>query len=78
MDSDATRTATTELKTVQETAQLLSLSAHTIRAWISSCELEHVRLGRSVRVPLAAIERLIRRGTVPARDRQSPTRALQA
>ena len=78
MEPDAKRQAPGELKTVEETAELLSLSAHTIRGWMASRELEYVRLGRSVRVPLTAIERLIQRGTVPARAQQRSTSDLHA
>ena len=68
MDSDTTRGATSGLKTVGEAAELLSLSRHTLRSWIASHRLEHVRLGRSVRVPMREIDRLINEGTVPARS----------
>lgn len=55
----------TPLKTIPQTAAELGLSVHTIRAWIASRRIGHVRLGRAVRVPSAEIERLIERGTVP-------------
>jgi len=67
MRPDTRRTQSGTLKTVEEAARLLSLSPHTIRAWIASRELEYVRLGRAVRIPAQEIERLIRHGTVPAR-----------
>ncbi len=54
------------LRTVAETAALLSVSIHTIRAWIARRKIGHVRLGRAVRVPADEITRLIERGTVPA------------
>jgi excisionase family DNA binding protein len=40
----------TTLKTVQEAAAALGLSVHTIRAWIATRRIAHVRLGRAVRV----------------------------
>ena len=64
------------LKTVQQAAELLALSPHTIRAWIASRDLEHVRLGRAVRVRMEEIQRLIERGTVPARANRDPASAL--
>jgi excisionase family DNA binding protein len=52
--------------TVKQAAAELNVSAHTIRSWIAVRRLGVVRLGRSVRVPVAEIERLIENGTVPA------------
>jgi excisionase family DNA binding protein len=54
------------LKTVEQAAKELSVSVHTVRAWIAQRKIGHVRLGRAVRVPAAEIARLIERGTVPA------------
>jgi excisionase family DNA binding protein len=60
----------TPLRTIRQAAADLGLSVHTIRAWIATRRIAHVRLGRAVRVSAAEIERLIDRGTVPAqRDR---------
>ena len=53
-------------RTVQETADELGLSVHTIRAWIASRRLSHLRLGRAIRIPAAEIRRLIEQSTVPA------------
>lgn len=60
-----------KLLTVNESAEQLGLSSRTVWAWIYARKLEVVRLGRSVRVPQAAIDTLIERGTVPALDRQA-------
>lgn len=54
------------LRTVEEAAEEMRLSPHTIRAWIASRRLGHVRLGRAIRVPSSEIQRLLERGTVPA------------
>lgn len=51
--------------TVSQAAIELGLSVHTIRAWIAKRQIEHVRLGRAVRIPFTEIERLVMRGTVP-------------
>ena len=61
--------------TVKQSAETLNLSVHTIRAWIASRRLGHVRLGRSVRVPMSEIERIVQRGTVPALDEGEPSDA---
>ena len=53
-------------RTVHEAAEELGLSVHTIRAWIASRRLGHLRLGRAIRIPAAEIRRVIERSTVPA------------
>ena len=52
-------------RTVDETAEELSLSPATIRAWIAQRRLGHVRLGRAVRVPHDEIKRMLDAGYVP-------------
>jgi excisionase family DNA binding protein len=54
--------------TVAATAEKLGLKEPTVRKWIAERKMAHVKLGRSVRVPLSECERLIRNGTVPARE----------
>jgi excisionase family DNA binding protein len=54
---------------VKEAADLLNLSPKTIWSMVYRRELDVVRIGRSVRIPCAAIEALIERGTVPAVNR---------
>jgi excisionase family DNA binding protein len=61
--------------TVKQSALELNVSISTIRAWIASRKLGHVKLGRSVRIPLEEIERLIQRGTVNADDNRNEARA---
>jgi excisionase family DNA binding protein len=53
-------------RTVQEAAEELGLSVHTIRAWIASRKLGHLRLGRAIRIPAKEIRRVIEESTVPA------------
>ena len=57
---------TQKLVTVQEAAALLTLSPNTLRAWITERRIEVVRLGRCVRIPMEAIDRLIDGGRVEA------------
>jgi excisionase family DNA binding protein len=54
--------------TVRETAKALGLSVHTVRAWISQRRLNHVRLGRAIRVLPDEIQRVLRNAAVPAID----------
>jgi excisionase family DNA binding protein len=44
----------------------LGLKEPTVRAWIYQGKIGHVKLGRSVRVTEAEVERLIRENTIPA------------
>jgi len=53
-------------RTVSEAAEELGLSVHTIRAWVGSRRLAHLRLGRAIRIPAAEIRRVIEDSTVPA------------
>lgn len=54
--------------TCREAAEALNLSVHTIRAWLARRKLGYIRLGRSIRVPLSEIERVLEKGLVPARE----------
>ena len=53
-------------RTVAEAANELGLSVHTVRAWIASRRIGHIRLGRAIRIPAAELRRVIDAGTVPA------------
>lgn len=53
-------------RTVSEAAEELGLSVHTIRAWVASRRIGHLRLGRAIRIPAAEIRRVIEESTVPA------------
>jgi excisionase family DNA binding protein len=55
-------------RTVSAAASELGLSVHTIRAWVATRRTAHVRLGRAVRIPAAAIRQLLDDNTVPAID----------
>jgi excisionase family DNA binding protein len=52
------------LLTVLEAAERLAVKTKTVRAWIWRKQIAYVKVGRSVRIPRAAVEELIRRGTV--------------
>jgi excisionase family DNA binding protein len=53
-------------RTVREAAEELGLSVHTVRAWIASRRLGHLRLGRAIRIPAAEIRRVLEESAVPA------------
>lgn len=55
------------LLTVREAAAQLGLKPATIRFWIWTRKLAHVKVGRAVRVREETIKDLIERGTVPER-----------
>ena len=65
--------ASAKLLTVPQSAEYTGLSEVTIRHWVSQRRIEVVRIGRSVRIPRAAIDNVIERGTVPA-DRRMASR----
>lgn len=59
-------TRTDRPRTVREAADELGLSVHTVRAWIASRRLGHLRLGRAIRIPAAEIRRVLEESNVPA------------
>lgn len=56
----------THLLTVEETANRLGLKVATIRRRILERKIDYVKNGRSVRIPLEAVERIIATGYRPA------------
>jgi excisionase family DNA binding protein len=55
------------LLSVGETAARFGVSPWTVRDWIAQRKLTRVKIGRRVLVPESEIERVIERGTQPAR-----------
>lgn len=54
--------------TVDQAADELGLSPHTVRAWIARRQIGHIRLGkRAIRIPVGEVSRLLETGSVPAR-----------
>ena len=51
-----------KLLRAEEVAEILSLKVATIRRMILERRIETVKLGRSVRIPLSVVERLIEAG----------------
>ena len=56
-----------KLVRIPEAAELLSISPKTLWAYVAARKVDTVRIGRSVRIPMRAIEELIEAGTTPAR-----------
>lgn len=61
------RPAVERPRTVAQAADELGLSVYTVRAWIASRRLAHLRLGRAIRIPAAEVRRVIEASTVPAK-----------
>jgi excisionase family DNA binding protein len=55
---------------VQEVAERLNVRQSTIRAWLLQRRLPYVKVGRCVRIPIDAIDRLINENTVPIGGRK--------
>jgi excisionase family DNA binding protein len=55
------------LLTIPEVAERLGLKPATVRFWIWTRKLEHVKVGRAVRVREGAVRQLIEAGTRPAK-----------
>ena len=53
--------------TTKEFAKAVGWAPVTVRSWIAQGRIEYVKLGRSVRIPVSELNRLIVAGTVPAR-----------
>ena len=53
---------------IPEAATLLGLRPSTIRAWISRRRISAVHLGRRVLIPMEAIDDVLSRGLIPARE----------
>jgi excisionase family DNA binding protein len=56
-----------ELFRVRDAARPLAIEEKTLRVWIASGKIGHVRLGRSVRIPISEVRRLIADNYRPAR-----------
>ncbi len=52
-----------QLLTVADAAAYLSVSVSTVRRWVRRDEIEHVRLGRAVRIRRSVLERFVRERT---------------
>lgn len=62
------------LLTIAEASERLGLKPSTMRFWIWTRKIEHVKVGRAVRVREDTIQAVIERGTIPARHSQQRRR----
>jgi excisionase family DNA binding protein len=57
----------TQLLTVAEAAEALRIKPATVRAWVLRRMINSFRIGRSVRISVEEIDRVLRAGLRPAR-----------
>ncbi len=55
------------LLTIPEASERLGLKPATLRFWVWTRRIEHVKVGRAVRIREETVRDLIENGTVPAR-----------
>ena len=55
------------LLTILEASERLGLKPATLRFWVWTRRIEHIKVGRAVRIAESAILEIIERGTVPAK-----------
>jgi len=53
------------LLTIRESSHRLGLSESTLRKWILNKRITHCKLGRAVRIPVQALDKMIRDGYRP-------------
>jgi excisionase family DNA binding protein len=51
---------------IEEVAEITGVKSVTWRKWIKERRIEHVRLGRAIRIPRAALEKFLEQSTVRA------------
>jgi excisionase family DNA binding protein len=51
--------------TVSEAARILGLQESTLRAWVMRRRIDYLKLGRSIRIEQAEIDRLLEQARVP-------------
>lgn len=59
--------------TIPEAANYLGVQPSTIRQWVWRRRIDTVRIGRLVRIPRQALDRVVEEGTRPALDRVRPS-----
>lgn len=55
------------LLNVKQAGEKLSISVHTVRAWVKERRLPHVRLGRRIAFRPEALEAFVKTNTIEAR-----------
>jgi excisionase family DNA binding protein len=51
---------------IEEVAEITGMKSVTWRRWIADRRIEHVRLGRAIRIPRSALEKFLEQSTVKA------------
>lgn len=64
----SSRPPSERLRTVAEAADELNVSVYTMRSWIASRRITHIRLGRAIRISAGELRRVVEAGTVPAEE----------
>lgn len=62
---------TVRLRSLPEAAERLGVSVKCLRGWVWKRKIQFVKIGRCVRITDEAIEQIISRGTMPARESRS-------
>lgn len=62
--------STPRLRSLPEAAECLGLSVKTLRMWVWRRSIDYVRVGRCIRISDETLDKIIERGTVPARERR--------
>ena len=58
----------TRMLTIPQVAGELGVKVNTVRAWIYLRKIDFVKIGRSVRISDATIQKIIDSGTIPAQE----------
>lgn len=58
--------------TITEAADYLGVRPSTVRQWVWRRRIDTVRIGRLVRIPQAALDKIVEEGTTPALDPVRP------
>jgi len=53
-----------KLLSIRQAAEVLAMSEVSVRRMVRDGQLEHLRIGRALRVPLASIEKIIKQTQV--------------
>lgn len=59
------------LLTLEQAAERLGMRPVTLRMWAAKRKIARCKIGRSVRIPVSEIERLIESSTIPALPERS-------
>lgn len=49
------------MKTTQEVAEFFNVTSQTVRNWVKSGKIEYIKIGRGIRIPEEAIEKILKK-----------------